>query len=204
MSRSARTWAYRPRTPAQKERRLALKVIRGDEQCRLRYEVLKAEMAAAGWTIGKIKDLDEKFALDPVRRYEVLKARVERWEALWSIRKRKLQTRAKIIIAAAVLAEMAARQASGGPDDGFAARLTDLLDRLVSRVSDRAALRDLTGLALPLRPGGDLDETYEQALKAIGEHVPDDRGFGAPATAAIRRSLKDGLIVLGRDNTHFE
>jgi hypothetical protein len=170
MSRSARTWAYRPRTPDQKQRRLALKVIRGDEQCRLRYEVLKAEMAAAGWTIGKIRDLDERFATDPVQRHEVLKARVQRWDALWSIRKRKLETRAKIIIGAAVLAELAARQAQSS-DDGFTARLTDLLDRLVPRVSDRAALRDLTGLALPIRPGGALDETYEQALAAIGDGV---------------------------------
>lgn len=172
MSRSARTWAYRPRTPAQKDRRLALKVVRGDETYRQRYEVLKAEMAAAGWTIGKIKDLDERFATDPVQRYEVLKARVQRWEALWSIRKRKLETRAKIIIGAAVLAELAACQAEGS-DDGFAARLTDLLDRLVPRVSDRLALRDLTGLALPIRPGGALDETYEQALAAIGELIPE-------------------------------
>jgi hypothetical protein len=183
MSRSARTWAYRPRTPAQKARRLALKVVRGDEQCRLRYEVLKAEMAAAGWTIGKIRDLDEKFATDPVRRYEVLKARVERWEALWSIRRRKLETRAKIIIGAAVLAELATRRARGsaGQDDGFVARITDVLDRLVPRVRDRLVVRDLTGLALPLRAGDSLDETYEEVLAAISAQVSDfDEELDAP------------------------
>ena len=174
---SLRKWAYRPRTPAHKERRLELKLIHADEKYRLRYEVLKAEMAAAGRAIGPIKDLDETFATDPIQRHEVLKARVDRWDALWSIDKRKRETRAKIIIGGAVLAELAARQASGVPDDGLAARLTDILDRLAPRVRDRVILRGLTGLALPLRAGGDLDETYEEALNAIGEQ---DRSFGAP------------------------
>jgi hypothetical protein len=35
-------------------------------------------MAASGHAIGRISDRDEMFATDPVHRYEVLKARVER------------------------------------------------------------------------------------------------------------------------------
>jgi hypothetical protein len=47
---------------------------------------------------------------------------------------------------------------------------------------DRITLRDLTGLPLPLRPGGALDKTPEQALKAIGDQGADlDRGaLGGP------------------------
>ena len=174
--------AYRPRNLAQKQRRLELKVIQGDERYRLRYEALKAEMAASGHAIGSIRDLDEKFAIDPIRRYEVLKARVERWDALWSIAKRKRETRAKIVLGAAVLAELAALQAGAAPrqGDGLAGQITDILDRLVPRVRDRLILRELTGLALPPRLGGPPDETAEQALKAIGELALElDRGaFG--------------------------
>jgi hypothetical protein len=141
-------------------------------------------MAASGHVIGSIRDLDEKFATDPLQRYEVLKARVERWSALWSIAKRKRETRAKIILGGAVLAELAARQAeaSAGQDDGLAGRVTDILDRHVLRVRDRVILRDLTGLHLSLRAGGALDETAEQALKAIGELASDldRRAFGGP------------------------
>jgi hypothetical protein len=169
--------AYRPRNAAQKERRLELKVIRGDEKYRLRYQALAAEMAASGHTIGKISDLDEMFATDPIRRYEVLKARVERWEALWSIAKRKRETRAKIVLGGAVLAELTAPQAG----DGLARQISDILDRRVPRVRDRVTLRDLTSLALPLRQGGPPEETAEQALQAIGEQTADlDRGFGRP------------------------
>jgi hypothetical protein len=98
--------AYRPRSAAQKQRRLELKVIRADERYRARYQALKAEMAASGHAIGTIRDLDEMFANDPRRRYEVLKARVDRWDALWSITKRKRETRAEIVLGGAVLAEL--------------------------------------------------------------------------------------------------
>ena len=174
--------AYRPRNLAQKLRRLELKLIQADEKYRLRYQALKAEMAASGHAIGPIRDLDETFAADPFRRYAVLKARVERWDALWSITKRKRETRAKIVLGGAVLAELAALQAGAAPRQGggLADQITDILGRHVPRVRDRVVLRDLTGLALPLRPGGPSDETAEQALKAIGEPALGlDRGdFG--------------------------
>jgi hypothetical protein len=167
--------AYRRRGAAQKQRRLELKVIRADERYRARYQALKAEMAAWGHAIGTIRDLDEMFANDPVRRHEVLKARVDRWDALWSITKRKRETSAKIVLGGAVLAELA--KTSPSHDSAFADWITDLLDRRVLRVRDRVIVRDLTGLPLSLRPGGPLDETVEQALKAIGDQSVDlDRG----------------------------
>jgi len=171
--------AYRPRNAAQKQRRLELKVAQADERYRARYQALKGEMAAAGHTIGTLRDLDEAFANDPLRRHEVMKARVQRWDALWSITKRKRETRAKIVLGGAVLAALA--QAS--QDDGRAAWIAAILDRHVLRVRDRITLRDLTGLPLPLRPGGALDETAEQALKAIGDQSAEfeKAGFGAPS-----------------------
>jgi hypothetical protein len=170
--------AYRPRNAAQKQRRLELKVIHADELYRARYQVLKAEMAASGHTIGTLRDLDEAFANDPLRRHEVMKARVQRWDALWSITKRKRETRAKIVLGGAMLAALA--QAS--QDDGRAAWITAILDRHVLRVRDRITLRDITGLPLPLRPGGALDEIAEHALRAIGDQVSElgQGGFGAP------------------------
>ncbi len=150
-------------------------MIRADERYRARYQALKAEMTASGHAIGTIRDLDEMFANDPVRRHEVLKARVDRWDALWSITKRKRETRAKIVLGGAVLAELA--KTSPSHDSAFAARLTALLDRRVLRVRDRVIVRDLTGLPLTLRPGGPLEKTVEQALKAIGDQSVDlDRG----------------------------
>jgi hypothetical protein len=90
---------------------------------------------------------------------------VQRWDALWSTPERKRETRAQIVLGGAVLAALA----QAGQDDGRVAWITAALDRHVLRVRDRITLRDLTGLPLPLRPGGALDETAEQALKAIGD-----------------------------------
>jgi len=72
--------------------------------------------------------------------------------------------------------------AEAGQDNGRAAWITAILDRHVLRVRDRIILRDLTGLPLPLRPGGALDETPEQALKAIGDQSAElgRGGFGTP------------------------
>ncbi len=170
--------AYRPRNAAQKQRRLELKVAQADERYRGSSQALKAEMAASGHTIETLRDLDEKFANDPLQRHEVMKARVQRWDALWSTPERKRETRAKIVLGGAVLAALA----EASQDDGRAAWITAILDRHVLRVRDRITLRDLTGLPLPLRPGGALDETTEQALKAIGD-LGADHGrdsFGAP------------------------
>jgi len=82
------------------------------------------------------------------------------------------------VLGGAVLAALA----QSSQDDGRAAWITAILDRHVLRVRDRITLRDLTGLPLPLRPGGALDETPEQALKAIGDQAVDlgRREFGAP------------------------
>ena len=149
-------------------------------------------MAAAGHTIGTLRDLDEKFANDPLQRHEVMKARVQRWDALWSITKRKRETRAKIVLGGAVLAAMA----QAGQDDGRVAWITAILDRHVLRVRDRITLRDFTGLPLPLRPGGALDETAAQALKAIGDMGADlgRGGFGTPDIATATRKRKRPFI----------
>ena len=109
---------------------------------------------------------------DDAKRFHVLKARVERLEALWSINKRRRETRGKIIIGGALLAEAGDARFAG--DDELLARLVDILDRRVERVRDRLTVRELLGnVPLPLRPGGDLDEDAESALQAAGDRLPD-------------------------------
>jgi hypothetical protein len=170
----------KPRSPEQKKRRRELWVSREDDrraaaerQFRARYDELKADMARHGQIIGPIADL-EKYD-DPVRRFEILKARVQRWEALWSISLRKLETRGKIIIGGALLAEVTDLDTSDHTEAALLSRLVDLLDRRVLRVRDRLVIRQLLDGAskastpLPLRAGGPLDEDMETALKAIGE-----------------------------------
>ena len=119
----------------------------------------------------------------------MLKARVERLEAFWAINQRKRETRGKIIIGGALLAEAADFEV--GDRDALLERLVDILDRRVDRVRDRLTVRELLGNApLPLRPGGDLDEDAETALAAAGEVLPD---FDAMAQAALADDDDDGL-----------
>ena len=74
---------------------------------------------------------------DDEQRFHVLKARVERLEALWSINQRKRETRGKIIIGGALLAEAADEMTEG--ESELLQRLVDIIDRRVERV--RTALR---------------------------------------------------------------
>jgi hypothetical protein len=178
----------KPRTEAQKLRRKELWLARAGDRRVLeeraltqRYDELKAAMAKLGVRIGTIEDLAGRIA-DPIRRFEVLKARVERWEALWVITLRKRMTRGKIVIGGAVLAELGELVMEDPSDQAFLARVTALLDRRVPRVNDRVIIRGLlsgsgsSSVTLPLRPGGSLDEPIEEALAALGERPPAQGG----------------------------
>lgn len=200
--RNARRSKYRPRTEAQKQRRKELWAAREadrkagrrlseEDALTLRLEELEAALRDQGH-VGihnrrHVTPLDE--IEDDVQRFAVLKARVERLEALWAINQRKRETRGKIIIGGALLAEAADFEVEDR--DALLERLVDILDRRVERVRDRLTVRELLGNApLPLRPGGDLDEDAETALAAAGEVLPD---FDAMAQAALADDYDDGL-----------
>jgi len=200
--RNARRSKYRPRTDAQKQRRKELWAAReadrkagrrlsDEEALTLRLEELEAALRDQGH-VGihnrrHVTPLDE--IEDDVQRFAVLKARVERLEALWAINQRKRETRGKIIIGGALLAEAADFEVEDR--DALLERLVDILDRRVDRVRDRLTVRELLGNApLPLRPGGDLDEDAETALAAAGEVLPD---FAAMAQAALADDDDEGL-----------
>ena len=155
----------KPRTEAQKRRRAELQLARADDRraaeqrvILTQYEDLKAVMRRAGLRIGPISDIAGKLD-DPIARFEMLRARVERWDALWSITLRKRQTRGKIIIGGAILARLADMIESDQTDRDFLAGVVILLDERVPRVRDRLVVRELldatnTGdVALPLRRG---------------------------------------------------
>jgi hypothetical protein len=178
--RPNRPKASKPRSEAQKLRRKELWLAReadrrqaAEARYLARYEELKLEMARHGQTIGTLADALAH--TDPAHRFEVIKARVERWDALWSITLRKRDTRGKIVLGGAVLAELAYLSDTDAADREFRRRLVDLLDRRVLRIRDRLLIRDLATAAsraetpLPLRPGGSLSEGLADALKAIGE-----------------------------------
>jgi hypothetical protein len=168
------------RSEAAKQRRKALYLARADERRAVeqrallrRYEELKGAMKRTGLRIGSIADIAHKLD-DPEARFEMLRARVQRWDALWSITLRKRETRGKIIIGGAVLAELAELATHAQADREFLVSVVRLLDNRVDRVRDRLVINELlagdgqAGAALPLRPGGPLNESLEDALAAIG------------------------------------
>ena len=192
--RNTRPATYRPRTQAQKERRQALWDARADdrrkgqrlgEEARLKLRLDALETALRDSGRGGIHNDRHTIPLDEIEdddhRFHVLKARVERLEALWSITLRKRETRGKIIIGGALLAEISERRSQA--DGALLALLVDILVRRVDRVRDRLTVRDLLGdTSLALRPGGDASESVEDALKAAGETLPD---FDAQAQTAM-------------------
>jgi hypothetical protein len=194
--RPSRPKASKPRTEAQKRRRKELWLAReSDRQAEAetrylaRYEELNLEMARHGQDIGSLSDA---LAIeDPVHRLDVVQARVERWDALWSITLRKRDTRARIILGGALLAELAFLDLADERDVAFGRRLVELLDQRVLRVRDRLLVRDLlnavtqTETPLPLRPGGELGEGLAEALEAVGE------GFSSFDAAALAMSVGD-------------
>ena len=206
--RNVRPSKYRPRTAAQLARKRELWAARrddreaarrGDEEgaLRARLEMLEAALREAGQDgvhkqrhIVPLEEIE-----DDARRFHVLKARVERLDALWSINRRRRETRAKIVIGGALLAE--AGEAGSAADEAFRARLLDILDRRVERVRDRLAVRELLGGSpLPLRRGGGLDEDVATALEAGGDTLPS---LDQIAESALADGIWDPLAGDERD-----
>jgi hypothetical protein len=183
--RNARPSKYRVRTKAQKQRRKDLWEARAEarkarqtstDEARLTARLSELEAALRDHGRSGIhgrrhtRPLDE--IIDDAERFAVLKARVERLEALWAIDRRKRETRGKIIIGGALLAEVIDAVSAGEPE--VLASLLDVLDRRVAAPKDRLTVRDLLGGApLPLRPGGDLADGLDDAVAAAMDEAPD-------------------------------
>ena len=183
--RNARPSKYRPRTDAQKKRRRALWEARVEDRqtraqldleadLRARYDALEVALRDRGE--GGIHRRRHSTALDDItddaQRLGVLKARVERLEALWQINRRKRETRGKIIIGGALLAELIDATAAG--DTGFLAALLDVLDRRVELARDRLTVRELLGDApLPINLGEAADEAGQEGTKSVFQDGPD-------------------------------
>jgi len=194
-----RASTYRPRTPTQKARRQELWETRAEDRKsrdRISHEaalkIRLRELEVGLLNQGRTEVQSDKSTTpldqieDDVRRFHVLKARVERLEALWSINQRKRETRGKIIIGGAVLAEAGQGLMLG--DSALLAQLVDILDRRVERVRDRLTVRELLGnVPLSLRPGGDKTESLDDALRIAGEVLPN---FDAMAETAMAEDLE--------------
>jgi len=183
--RNARPSKYRPRTDAQKRRRRELWEARVEDRqtraqldleadLRARYDALEAALRDRGEE--GIHRRRHSTALDDItddaQRLGVLKARVERLEALWQINRRKRETRGKIIIGGALLAELIDATAAG--DTGFLAALLDVLDRRVELARDRLTVRELLGDApLPMSFGDAADEAVQEETRSIFQDGPD-------------------------------
>jgi hypothetical protein len=140
-------------TEDQRKRRLArLAVQLAERERRARQDIAALTGALPRNRHGSVTPLAK--IEDPERRLEVLKARVERLEAVLSKLNRKRETRAKIVMGAALFAE--ARDLG---DDALLARFRDILDRRVERPQDRLAILEAFGIDLqPVRdPAGSAD-----------------------------------------------
>lgn len=138
----------KPESEAQRTKRLqALAVQLAD-----REHQAQVALAAATGALPRARARAHVLPLDRIedeaRRLEVWKARIERLEALLEKTARKRETRAKIVLGAALLAEAQANR-----DDPLLARFVEILDRRVARPRDRLALSETLGLPLaPIRP----------------------------------------------------
>jgi len=183
--RNARPSKYRPRTDAQKKRRRELWEARVEDRriraqidleadLRARYDALEVALRDRGED--GIHRRRHSVSLDDIaddaKRLAVLKARVERLEALWQINRRKRETRGKIIIGGALLAELIDATAAG--DTGFLAALLDVLDRRVELARDRLTVRELLGDApLPVTFGQAADESVSGGPGSAFQDGPD-------------------------------
>ena len=183
--RNARASRYKPRTEAQKARRQALWEARADarkdrqaidDEARLTARLAELETALRDHGQNGIHVRRHTRPLDTItddaERFGVLKARVDRLEALWSIDRRKRETRGKIIIGGALLAELIDATITG--DRALLTTVLDILDRRVDEARDRLTVRDLLGNApLPLRAGGEVSEDLATALQGLAHDTPD-------------------------------
>lgn len=193
--RNTRPSKYRPRSETQKQKRKDLwaareadrklgRRISDEDALKLRLEELEAALRDMGRTgiHNKRHTIPLEDIADDGQRFAVLKARVERLEALWAINQRKRETRGKIILGGALLAE-AADEAWQEGGAALLHRLVDILDRRVESVRDRLTVRELLGnVPLPLRQGGDPSEHLLAALEAVGGEAPD---FDAMTESAL-------------------
>ena len=201
--RNDRRSKYRPRSEAHKQRRRELWEARAQdrgltsrlsEEVALKIRLDELESALLDVGRGGVHSRRNTVPLDQItdddQRFHVLKARVERLEALWSINQRKRETRGKIIIGGALLAEAADQMTEG--ESELLQRLVDIIDRRVERVRDRLTVRELLGnVRLALRQGGEVEEGIEEALAATGEDLPD---FDAMAQSAMADEPNDALL----------
>ena len=183
--RNTRRTKYRPRSEVQKARRRELWEVRAHDRLHaarqsdedaLKVRLDELEIALLDGGRGGVHSRRHTIPLEQIeddeQRFRMLKARVERLEALWSISQRKRETRGKIIIGGALLAEAADEMIDG--ESELLQRLVDIIDRRVDRVRDRLTVRELLGnVPLPLRQGGDVEESVEAALTTTGEVLPD-------------------------------
>ena len=201
--RNDRRSKYRPRSEAHKLRRRELWEARAQdrgltsrlsEEVALKIRLDELESALLDVGRGGVHSRRNTVPLEQIsdddQRFHVLKARVERLEALWSINQRKRETRGKIIIGGALLAEAADQMTEG--ESELLRRLVDIIDRRVERVRDRLTVRELLGnVRLALRQGGEVEEGIEEALAATGEDLPD---FDAMAQSAMADEPNDALL----------
>ena len=196
--RNARPSKYRQRTDAQKKRRRDLwearvedRKVRGqldlEADLLARYDALEIALRDRGEEgvhrrrhSAALEDIT-----DDAKRLAVLKARVERLESLWQINRRKRETRGKIIIGGALLAELVEATAAG--DTGFLAALLDVLDRRVELVRDRLTVRELLGDApLPVSFGRAADGGAHDPPGSVFQSGPD---FDAMVQSAMAEEV---------------
>ena len=182
--RNTRVSKYRPRNEAQKARRKTLKMAKASDRVTASREretvILQARLAELETLLrdeGRVgvhvrrNSRPLESITDDAERFAVLKARVERLDALWTADRRKRETRGKIVLGGAILAELAEQGPS--PNSDLSKAVLSILDRRVETIRDRITLRDLLGGApLALRRGGSLDEDPADALKALSAFGP--------------------------------
>ena len=202
--RNTRASKYRPRTEAQKVRRRDLweahEQERAERQTRSEEACLTARLAeletalrdlGRGGVHGRRHTRPLDTITDDAERFSVLKARVERLEALWSIDRRKRETRGKIIIGGALLAELIDALAAGDP--ALLTSVLDILDRRVDTARDRLTVRELLGNApIPLEA--------TEGFQARGNSHGSETEMGAPDfDAMVHEAMAEETLLRPSD-----